>query len=231
MMKAKRNITTITTTTLTLAATAILLLATAAPAAADSAAFPRLRTSDTAMHLAAIAQMADHLVVDEADQADESDDLTLDLTLIGPMHAVPMVPIGDGGDWEMAEPEPTVPSDAGDEETVPSDEAPGDEGDEEVVPDDSSPEDGADEGDQPADEPNDQDEEPGDAVPDDGADQGDQPADEPQPEQPTDEQAPDEHPTLPFTGGDNTPYLIAGAAIALFGISTLRRRRDDSERD
>ncbi len=236
MMKAKRNIAKAMTATFTLAATAILLLSTAAPAAAGGLSLSGLHLSDTGKQHMDIASLADQLAAHQAEEADESDDAVLDFVLVGPMHAVPMNPIGDGGDWEMVEPEPTVPGDAGDEDVVPddsepSDEAPGDAGDEEVVPDDCAPEDGADDAEQPADDTQDQEDEPGDAVPDDGADEADEPADEPQPEQPAQEQTPDEQPTLPFTGGDNTPYLIAGAALALFGITTLRRRRADSERD
>jgi len=237
MMKAKRNIAKAMTATFTLAAATILLLAPAAPAAAGGLSLSGLHLSETGKQLADIARFADQLAVHEAD---ESSDAVLDLVLVGPMHAVPMNPIGDGGDWEMVEPVPAVPGDAGDEEVVPddcdlSDEVPGDAGDEEVVPDDCAPGDGADDADQPADDAEGEEDEPADAAPDDGADEADEPsdepADEPQPEQPAQERTPDEQSTLPFTGGDNTPYLIAGAALALFGITSLRRRRDDSERD
>jgi LPXTG-motif cell wall-anchored protein len=42
-----------------------------------------------------------------------------------------------------------------------------------------------------------------------------------------------EHPgieRLAYTGGDNTPYLVAGAIIALFGALVLLRKRGDADR-
>jgi LPXTG-motif cell wall-anchored protein len=117
-------------------------------------------------------------------------------------------PFPDGGDWApvpaFPEDEEIVPGDAGDWEPVfPDDEdeetVPSDDGEDEMVPDE--PEDDADEAEEEA---------PEEAQP---------------PEEPSDEQAA----TLPFTGGSNTPWFIAGIAVALAGAVLLFGRRDRSE--
>jgi LPXTG-motif cell wall-anchored protein len=142
-------------------------------------------------------------------------------------------PFPDGGDWApvpaFPEDEEIVPGDAGDWEPVfPDDEdeetVPSDDGEDEMVPDE--PEDDADEEEEtvPSDDGEDE------MVPDepeDDADEADEEAPEEAqpPEEPSDEQAA----TLPFTGGSNTPWFIAGIAVALAGAVLLFGRRDRSE--
>lgn len=221
------------TTALTLLAVGILMLVVAAPAAAA-------RPGKVSQSLTDVAGLADR-IHDLTPVTEEEEEAGLVL-LLEPVQMYPLAPIGDGGGFEPVYPEEPLPGDGGDWEPVfPEDDAPQDAGDEETVPDDCVPDDGADQPEQPADDGGDEADQPDqpEQPADDGGDQADEPQDQvdeqadetAQPEAPAQEQPSDEQPTLAYTGGDNTPYLIAGAAIVLFGLMALRRRRDESERD
>ena len=129
-------------------------------------------------------------------------------------------PIPDGGDWEPVFPEddPTPIPDGGDWEPVfPEDDpAPADEADDATdteVPD----------------EPSEVDETDVVETPDESAD--DVTEQEPQSEQAQadNDQADDEATALPFTGGNSTPWLIAGAVVIGLGAGMLLRRRPRHE--
>ena len=140
----------------------------------------------------------------------------------------PILPEIPSDDQDGVEVEPDEPAtDGGGDETVqPDDPATDDGGGETVQPDDPATDGG---GGEPA--------QPDEPATDDGDDEPAQPADENEPDQPatTDTTQPDpgqplEQTTLAYTGGDNTPYLIAGAVIALFGALVLLRKRSDADR-
>lgn len=122
---------------------------------------------------------------------------------IQPVEDQPMTE--DAGDWEMV-PQPVFP-DAGSDEVVGPDEF------EEPIPDG-----GEDEVVVPEDEQS----------PDDTAEPETPDAETPEqsvPETPTAEPSTPGEPSLPFTGGNATPYAVAGLLMALAGVGVLIARR------
>ena len=225
MQTTKRNYTKVARTALVLSVALMVLATMAAPAFADDDPL--------------IVEM---VVVAEALQLEPVEDGGLvpadDQPPLGPVLGIGGLGglLGVEGIFEMEpldENDLTVIPDGGAFEMVPADQPPiGDGGDWEMVP-------GDDETDTPEPDVPDNSETPTDTpVPDEPADQqeSDEPTDEQDSDEPTETPVPDEpadndEDSLPFTGGNGTPFGIVGIAIALAGAGYLLRKRYVFARD
>ncbi len=139
--------------------------------------------------------------------------------------------IGDGGDWEMVPVEEGPIMDAGDWEMVPVEEEP----DADASADDQAP--------APEEEPQlpEGGQEITETVPSGGDDEvtEEPPGDEETPDSSEETETPEpekpqEHadePHLPFTGGNGTPYALAGLVLGVAGAGYLIRKRHVFDRD
>ncbi len=136
--------------------------------------------------------------------------------------ALEEAPITDGGGWEMVPiDEDAIPSAGDDEPAVGPDEPIEDGGADEGVPE--TQEDTPDQPGEQADEPD----EPTEEVdePDQPAEETDEPQASTEPTPTTKPNKPAGEPSLPFTGGNATPYAVGGLLVALAGVAVLIAKR------
>jgi LPXTG-motif cell wall-anchored protein len=148
--------------------------------------------------------------------ADDDEQLLVDLVVVEALIGLEDLPeaqpveepvIGDGGSWEMVpvEEEPQTFPDAGGWEMVP------------VQEEQTFPDAGADEAVEITETP----------VPQGGDDEGQETTETPQAEEETatPPAETDDDPALPFTGGNSTPFALAGIALMVAGAGYLVRKR------